>query len=128
ATPSTKGKSNGKTLLAEAAPLCCQKTVDRAVVVIEGMTPWSGRSGGHEIDEPVDSAAQRVLEAVNRRWENEYQAKKERIENSVKMVVEVLCQHPQPDWERLNSALVYVNTSLGMVTQNMDKHLERGMM
>ncbi|MGB9492985.1 MAG: hypothetical protein WCA92_21165, partial [Terriglobales bacterium] len=38
ATPSTKGKSNGKTLLAEAAPLCCQKTVDRAVVVIDRIT------------------------------------------------------------------------------------------
>ncbi|MFZ0481273.1 MAG: hypothetical protein WAL71_19190, partial [Terriglobales bacterium] len=44
ATPSTKGKSNGKTLLAEAAPLCCQKTVDRAVVVIDGMT-LSERAG-----------------------------------------------------------------------------------
>ncbi|MFZ0479992.1 MAG: hypothetical protein WAL71_12655, partial [Terriglobales bacterium] len=42
ATPSTKGKSNGKTLLAEAAPLCCQKTVDRAVVVIDRMTQVEG--------------------------------------------------------------------------------------
>jgi hypothetical protein len=38
ATPSKKGKSNGKTILAAATLSCCQKAVDRAVVVIDGMT------------------------------------------------------------------------------------------
>jgi hypothetical protein len=37
--PSNKGKKNGKNFLAATAPSCRQKTVDRAVVVIDGMTP-----------------------------------------------------------------------------------------
>jgi hypothetical protein len=38
-TSSNKGKGNGKTFLPRRA-LCCPKTVDRAVVVIDGMTPF----------------------------------------------------------------------------------------
>jgi hypothetical protein len=94
-----------------------------------GMTPWSRRrSGGHEIEEPADIAAQRALEAVNRRWESEYEAKKEWIENSVKRVGEVLSQHPQADHEKLNRALVYVSETLELATQSMTRHLEEGMM
>jgi len=36
--PLIRGKKNGKNFLAATAPSCRQKTVDRAVVVIDGMT------------------------------------------------------------------------------------------
>lgn len=92
-----------------------------------GMTPWSGRrSGGHEIEEPADIAAQRALDAVNRRWEREYQAKKEWIETKMKGIEEVLSQHPQADRETLNRALVYVSETLELATQSMNRHLEQG--
>src|SRR5271157_737514 len=36
--PPRRGKSNGNNVLAALAPSCRQKTLDRAVVVIDGMT------------------------------------------------------------------------------------------
>jgi hypothetical protein len=114
----------------EEKPRPVQVVVDTEKVVETplGMTPWSGKSEGHEIEEPADDAAERALDEVNGRWEREYQNKKELIEGRVQGIDEVLCMHPEADREKLYSHLSFLHTSLELAASSMKDHLEAGAM
>ena len=113
----------------EEKPRPVQVVVDPEKVVETplGMTPWSGKAGGHEIEEAADIAAQRTLNQVNGRWEREYQSMKELIEKRVRGIGEVLCT-PGTDREKLYSELSFIHTSLDVAARSMKERLEAGMM
>ena len=45
-----------------------------------GMTPWSGKESGHEVEEPAEAAAERALREVDARWRKDYREAKEWLE------------------------------------------------
>jgi hypothetical protein len=92
-----------------------------------GMTPWSGKAAGHEIDEPADIAAERELWEVRDWWEQEYRKKKELIEERLKGIGQALGRNPPLESEGLYSELSHVRTMLEFAVSSMNDHLEMEM-
>ncbi len=91
-----------------------------------GMTPWSGKGEGHEIEEAADMAAERELQEVNECWESDYRKKQTWLEEKLKEIDYVLGQHPAPKEDRLFAELSAVGTTLELVTSSMKARLEQG--
>lgn len=90
-----------------------------------GMTPWSKKAEGHEIEEPAEAAWSRTLREVNGWWEREYREKKEWIEERLHEIDRVLAKHPAPKDDELFSELSSVSTTLELVSKSMKERLEQ---
>lgn len=113
--------------LEKARPVQVVVDTEKVAETPLGMTPWSGKKAGHEIEEPADMAAERELWEVRTWWRQEYRKKKELIEERLVGIREALGRNPPLESERLHTELSNVRTMFEFAVSNMNNYLEMDM-
>lgn len=116
--------------MAEEKPRPVQVVVDTKKVAETplGMTPWSAKGEGHQIEEAADSAARRALWELNDRWEEAHREACEEITEHLKGLDGAIRMIAPEANRPLHTQLSGVQNHLERVTAGMREDLEEGMM
>ena len=90
-----------------------------------GMTPWSGKEEGHELEESVDIAAERALQEVEQQWKSAYKDGRGWVVDHVRHIDKWLEKNEHADRTDLLNFVGRLEDNMKEAAKTMGRNLEK---